>query len=78
MSSNQTDQTVDAVIAAESTIALLARSGVEGAAASKCDGRDCIKVYLSQPESSFKPPLPGKIGGYRVVYEVTGGISAGL
>jgi hypothetical protein len=50
--------------------------GVEGVAAGKSKGEDCIKVLTSLPAKDIKQQLPEKIQGFDVVIEFTGPIQA--
>ena len=51
-------------------------TGVEGVAAGKNKGQDCIKVLTSLPAKEIKQQLPEKIQGFEVVIELTGPIQA--
>jgi len=50
--------------------------GVVGTAQGICDGRPCIKVYVTQRNPELETRIPDIIEGYQVVIEETGEIKA--
>lgn len=49
---------------------VMGRAGVSGTAIGECDGKPCLKVYLSDPKAA--EALPRKVSGFPVVAEITG------
>lgn len=54
------------------TETVMALAGVVGTAIGECDGRPCIKVYLASSGGEAAERIPGDVGGFAVVTEVTG------
>lgn len=67
-------KSIDEVLAAHSD-SLLALPGVVGTAIGLCEDERCIKVLLADSSPATKSRIPTRLGGYRVVVEVTGTIS---
>ncbi|SRR6266404_5642354 len=68
-----TARSIDEVLAAH-TDSLMALPGVVGTAIGLCEGKRCIKVLLSDSNSTTRARIPARLEGYRVVAEVTGPI----
>jgi hypothetical protein len=49
----------------------LALPGVEGVGVAECDGKPCLKVFISAPDTSHAG-IPSEADGYPVQIEVTG------
>lgn len=49
----------------------MGKAGVSGTAIGQHGGKPCLKVYVSDDNARKK--VPGRIGGFRVVIERTGG-----
>jgi len=56
----------------ELTAKVMGHRGVVGTAIGTDGGRPCLKVYLA--DESARSGVPRKVGGYRVVVEVSGTI----
>ncbi len=59
-------------VLAEYSDSLLALPGVVAAAQGRCDGEDCIKVFVIKKRAALAEAIPPRLGGYRVVVEETG------
>jgi hypothetical protein len=51
---------------------LMSLDCVVGVAIGECNGRPCIKVYVSQKDSAGLKKIPAVLGGYHVSIESTG------
>ena len=49
---------------------VMGRPGISGTAVGECDGKPCLRVYLSDPKAA--EALPRNVSGFPVVAEVTG------
>jgi len=56
----------------EHTGALMSLSGVVGTAQGLCDGKPCIKIYVSKRTRRLAHKIPEVLEGYPVVIEETG------
>jgi hypothetical protein len=55
---------------------LMAIPGVVGAGEGVCEGRPCIKVFVTQDTPELDRKIPKRLEGYQVVVEETGPIKA--
>jgi hypothetical protein len=55
----------------ELTSKVMGRPGVSGTAIGERGGKPCLKVYIDG--SGPRPSLPGRVGGFPVIVEKTGG-----
>jgi hypothetical protein len=60
----------------EHTNKLMAIPGVVGTAQSLCEGRPCIKVYVSKKTEKLERKIPKTLEGYPVVIQETGKFKA--
>jgi len=50
---------------------VMGKAGVSGTAIGQHGGKPCLKVYVSDDKAGRS--MPGRVGGFRVVVENTGG-----
>ena len=55
---------------------LLTVSGVVGVGEGICDGKPCIRVFVTRKNPRVARNIPGTIGGYEVTIEETGEFKA--
>lgn len=60
----------------ESTTKLMSLPGVVGTAQSLCEGRPCIKVFVSKKTEKLERKIPKTLEGYPVVIQETGKFKA--
>ena len=60
----------------EHTKELMSMPGVVGTAQGLCDGKPCIKVFVTQKTPELDQKIPKRLEGYPVVIEETGEIRA--
>lgn len=70
------EKTIEAVLKAH-TEKLMAIPGVVGTGQGLCDGKPCIRVYISQKSDELEQRLPKSLDGYVVDVVETGEFRAG-
>lgn len=68
-------RTIAQVIASHSD-SLLSIKGVVGVGESLCDGKPCIKVFISEDSKEIRSKIPASLDGYPVSIEVSGEFKA--
>ena len=68
-------QPIEQVLAQQSD-RLMAIKGVVGLGQSLCDGKPCIKVFITQDSKEIKSKIPASLDGYPVSVEVSGEFKA--
>jgi len=76
--STQLDAAPTAIDAAANELSqeLLALKGIVGVGNGRCDGSECITVYLENGSADLRNKVPKQFRGFAVVTEVTGPIEA--
>lgn len=75
MTTKTPKKTIEEVLK-EHTGELMSLPGAVGTAQGLCDGRPCIKVYVTQNTPELEKRIPDILEGYQVVIEETGGFKA--
>jgi hypothetical protein len=54
----------------------MALAGVVGTGLSECDGKPCIRVFVTAKSDSLSKEIPSEVDGYPVEIEITGEFKA--